>query len=90
MAYPQSDGLFILDADASDKAIGGILSQMQWSETLQKEVERPICFASKSLSKQQRRYCATKRELLAVVTFVQQFKHYVAGRKFLIRSDHSS
>ena len=31
-----------------------------------------------------------RRELLAVVTFVQMFKQYLLGRKFLIRSDHSS
>ena len=35
-------------------------------------------------------YCTTYRELLAVVTFVKQFRHYLYGRPFLLRTDHSS
>ena len=30
------------------------------------------------------------RELLAVVEFVKHFRHYLLGRKFLLRTDHSS
>ena len=67
MAFPQDNGLFILDTDASDYGIGSVLSQIQYSEVIGKDVERPISFASKSLTKIQRRYCVTRRELLAVV-----------------------
>ena len=49
-----------------------------------------IAFASKSLTKSQGRYCITRRELLAVVTFIQQFRHYLLGREFLVRTDHSA
>ncbi|MCG7870381.1 MAG: RNA-directed DNA polymerase, partial [Candidatus Thiodiazotropha taylori] len=80
MAFPQDNELFIVDCDSSDTAIGGILSQMQWCDKSQKYEERPIVFASKSLTKPQRRYCVTRKELLAVVTFVQTFKQYLLGR----------
>ena len=90
MAFPQDHGLFIVDCDASDTGIGGILSQMQWCDKTQKFEERPIVFASKSLTKPQRNYCTTRKELLAVVTFVQQFKQYLLGRQFLTRTDNSS
>ena len=90
MAYRNDTGTFILDTDASNTAIGAVLSQLQWSEKACKMVERPIFYASKSLTKPQRKYCVTRRELLAVVTFVQQFKHFLLGREFLIRTDHSS
>lgn len=30
LAYPKSEGLFIVDTDASDRGIGGCLSQLQW------------------------------------------------------------
>ena len=63
---------------------------MRYDERLDKELERPISFASKSLTKTQRRYCVTRRELLAVVTFIQHFKQYLLGRKFVIRTDHST
>ncbi len=62
MAYPQDNGgVYILDTDASNTGVGAALSQMQWSEKAQKEEERPIAFASKSLSKTQRSYCVTRR-----------------------------
>ena len=90
MAYPDDQGLYILDTDASDSGIGATLSQIQWCEKSQKDEERPIVYASKTLTKTQRRYCVTRKELLAIVTFVQQFRHYLLGRPFVIRTDHSA
>ena len=84
LAYPTPDDEFVLDTDASGAGIGAVLSQIQNGE------EKVIAYASKSLSKAQRNYCTTYRELLAVVTFVKGFKHYLWGRKFLIRTDHAS
>ena len=40
--------------------------------------------------REQRKYCLTKRELLAVVRFTRQFCHYLLGRKFYLRTDHNS
>ncbi len=90
MSFPQDDGLYILDCDASDFAVGAVLSQMQWCDKAKQTLERPIAYASKSLTKSQRRYCVTRRELLSCVTFTQMFKQYLLGRNFLLRSDHSS
>ena len=86
LAYPSNieSEQFILDTDASNFGISGVLSQ------LQDGTERVIAYASKSLNKAQRNYCTTNKELLAVVTFVKHFRHYLLGRKFLIRTDHSS
>ena len=50
--------------------------------------ERAICYASKTFSKAQTRYSATKRELLAVVNFTRHLKHYLLGQKFTIITDH--
>ena len=60
-----------------------------WPPKTGKEEERPIAHASKSLTKTQRQYCVTRKELLAVVYFVQYFRHYLLGRDF-IRTDHSA
>jgi len=35
-------------------------------------------------------YCVTRRELLAVHKYVLQYKSYLFGKKFLIRTDHKS
>jgi hypothetical protein len=84
LGLPREEGTFILDTDASDLAVGAQLSQ------LQDGITRPISFASKRLTPPQRKYCVTRKELLAIVTFTRQFKHYLLGRQFLIRTDHNS
>ena len=55
-----------------------------------KEKNESLHMRSSSLSKSQKRYCTTKKELLAVVTFVKHFKHYLYGQHFKIRTDHAS
>ena len=32
----------------------------------------------------------TRKELLAVILFTRQYHHYLLGKPFLVRSDHSS
>ena len=41
------------------------------------------------MTKSERNYCVTRKELLAVVEFVRQFRHYLLGPKFCIRTDHA-
>ena len=64
--------------------MGAVLAQVQDGK------KRAICYASKSLSKSQTKYSATRRELLALVTFTRHFRHYLLGKKFTIVTDHSS
>ena len=90
MAYPKDSGLLTLDTDGCGTGKGGTLSQMQYCKKTGKEKERPIAHARKSLTKTQRQYCVTRKELLAVVYFVQYFRHYLLGRDFVIRTDHSA
>ena len=63
LAHPDFSQPFILDTDASDVAIGAVLSQVQ------NGMEKVIAFASRTLSKAERKYCVTRKELLAVVYF---------------------
>ena len=41
------------------------------------------------MTKAEGNYCVTRKELLAVVEFVKQFRHYLQGPKFRIRIDHA-
>ena len=82
MRYPRSDCLLILDTDACDISIGCVLSQVQDGR------ERVIAYASRVLSKSERNYCATDRELFAVVSFIKNFRHYLLGNEFTVRTDH--
>ena len=84
LALPNKRDHFILDTDASDKAIGAELIQVQNGN------EKVIAYGSFVLTPEQRRYCTTRKELLAVIRFTRQFRHYLLGRQFTIRTDHSS
>jgi hypothetical protein len=86
LAYPlpDRDAEFVLDTDASEYALGAVLSQIQEGEEL------VVANGSKALLSSQRNYCTTYRELLAIVEFVPFFKHHLLGRRFRIRTDHSS
>jgi hypothetical protein len=75
---------FILDTDASDKSVGAELIQIQEGE------ERAVAYGSLMLTPEQQKYCTTRKELLAIIRFSQQFRHYLLGRHFTVRTDHNS
>ena len=76
--------MFILDVDASNIAIGAELLQLTDGE------EYVTAYASFSLTAIQKRYCTTRKELLAIVRFTRHFRHYLLGRRFVLRTDHGS
>ena len=83
MALPRTDGgQFILDVDACNYGIGGVLSQLQDGEEL------VIAYASRSLNRAETNYCVTDKELLAIKYFVEYFRHCLLGRHFTVRSGH--
>ena len=84
LGYPRRENPFILDTDASACSVGAVLSQEQDGQ------ERVIAYGSRVLSTPERNYCVTRRELLAVVEFIDQYRHYLYGRRFRLRTDHGS
>ncbi|GFY07046.1 retrovirus-related Pol polyprotein from transposon 412 [Trichonephila clavipes] len=84
LIYPQPDKPFILDTDASNESVGAVLSQEIDGQ------ERVVAYWSKCLSKPERNYCVTRKELLAIVKAIEHFHHYLYGQKFLVRTDHAS
>lgn len=84
LSVPKGEGEFVLDTDASNIGIGAVLSQIQNGK------EMVIAYFSRVFSKTERNYCVTRRELLAIIDAIKFFRHYLLGRKFLIRTDHIS
>ena len=80
---PDPKKTFILDTDASKCGIGGVLSQIDEDGN-----EKVIYFASNKLSKVEENYCATRKELLAVIKYVEFFYHYLVGKGFIVLNDH--
>ena len=52
--------------------------------------EKVISYASKDLKKPEYQYCVTRKDLLAVGTFVEHFQPYLLGRRFTLQTDHDS
>ena len=84
LAFPDMSKHFILDTDASGFGIGAVLSQMHDNK------EVVIAYFSKALSRPQRQYCVTRRELLAVILGIKHFHHYLYGTRFIVRTDHGA
>ena len=74
---PEAD--FILQTDASDTAIGGVLAQKQLFEG--KIVERPLGYFSRKLHAVETRYLAYDWELLAISANLDHWACYVHRRK---------
>jgi transposase InsO family protein len=84
LVTPGDDLHYVLDADASDTAMGAVLSVIIDDE------EHVVAYASRAFTKCQKNYCVTRRELLAVVLALKIFKQYLLGRHFTVRTDHSA
>jgi hypothetical protein len=84
LAYPNFDLPLILTTDASKTAVTGILSQVQ------NGVEKPTAFSSRQMNKAERSYSASEAEMLAIVWATRQFRCYLFGKRFLVKTDHAA
>ncbi len=82
LQYPDFSKTFYLHTDASNVAIGSVLSQISNGTHL------PIVYSSRTLNSAEANYSTIEKELLAIVWSIQQNRPYLFGRKFIIRTDH--
>lgn len=78
LAYPDFEKTFHLTTDASNVAIGGVLSQNN----------HPIAFYSRTLNSAEKNYSTIEKELLSIVENTKHFRPYLYGRHFKIETDH--
>ena len=50
--------------------------------------EKPVAFASRSLSPTENKYAPQEKESLALIFGVTKFHKYLCGRSFMLQSDH--
>ena len=82
LQYPDFNKPFILTTDASNFAIGAVLSQGTIGS------DKPICYASRTLSQTEINYSTIEKELLAIVWATKYFRPYLYGRQFKLVTDH--
>lgn len=75
---------FIIQTDASDLGMGGVLVQGEGAD------ERVVAYTSAKFSSTQRNYQTTERECLAIITAIEKFRPYIDGVKFTVVTDHAS
>jgi len=80
------NGQLRIEADASDYAIGAILSQKQDDKW------HPIAYLSKSLTETQRNYEIYDKEMLAIMLALEEWRYYLIGAKdvFEVWTDHQN
>ncbi|XP_048515211.1 uncharacterized protein LOC105692809 [Athalia rosae] len=82
LQYPDFSKPFVLTTDASNYAIGAVLSQGKIGEDL------PIAYTSRALQQAEVNYSTTDKELLAIIFAVKHFRPYLYGRQFTLVTDH--
>ena len=85
LLLPDPEKPFILETDASHYALGCILPQRDELGKL-----HPVGYYSRSFTKAERNYSITDKELLAIITGLEEWKHLLIGAKEPIKifTDH--
>ena len=72
----------VLCVDASPYGVGAVLAHVI------DEFERPVAYASRTMTSAEKNYSQFDKEGLAIVFGVLKFHQYVAGRRFVVYTDH--
>ena len=84
LRYPDFSKPFILHTDASIIGLGVVLCQEQ------DDKEVVIAYASRAVTKEERKWGITELECLAVMWGLKIFRHYIYGRTVTVWTDHSA
>lgn len=84
LEYYDPDKTIVVATDASPYGVGCVLSH------LVNGIEKPVLFASSSLSPAEKNYSQLDREALAIVFALKKFKYYLYGQPFTVFTDNQA
>lgn len=84
LEIPEEGDEFLVESDASDRAVAAILSIKRG------DAWKPVEFCSQSLSTTQQKWPIREREAYAIVHALQKFDSYIRGRPVTVHTDHES
>lgn len=82
LIFPGFNEPFIITTDASNVALGAVLSQKT------KEGDKHISFISRTLTRTEENYATNEKEMLAIVWALNSFRNFIYGTKINIYTDH--
>eukprot|EP00253_Pinus_taeda_P007839 PITA_07839 len=85
LVFPDWKKEFHVHVDTSCIALGAVLTKDGGGD-----LDHPIAFTSRRLSKAEKNYSTTELEGLAMVYAIQKFRHYLLGGHFKMYTDHSA
>jgi RNase H-like domain found in reverse transcriptase/Integrase zinc binding domain len=75
---------FTVTTDASDFAVGAVLSQDHG------QGPQPVTFTSRKMNEHERNYATHEKETLAVMHALKKWRVYLEGRPFVVYTDHAT
>jgi len=84
LCIPDPELPFTVTTDASDFAVGAVLTQDQGKGP------QPVAFISRKMNPHERNYAAHEKETLAVMHALKKWKVYLEGRHFIVYTDHAT
>ncbi|XP_039291150.1 uncharacterized protein K02A2.6-like [Nilaparvata lugens] len=83
LVYFNPDLDIVLSCDASPYGLGIVLSHR-----FSNGDEKPIAYASRTLTKAEKGYSQLEKEALAIIFGVKHFHQYLYGKHFILKTDH--
>ena len=82
LVHYDSSKQLVLACDASPHGLGAVLSHI-----IEVDQEKPVAYASRTLTTAEKNYSQLEKEALALVFGVGKFHNYLYGKHFIIESE---
>ena len=83
--HPDINKPYVVICDASHNGMGALLAQYNDNKVLV-----PIEFGSKCFNNTQLNWHVSEKEIFSIIYFVEKWRPFLIGRRFIVRTDHKN